>query len=162
MGRQHKAIRGTRATRGLRPFFGMLALLLALTPAVAETPATGGLLAEVDGEAITADEVEKAIGAPLRKLEEQIYTLKRQKLEALVTERILAREAAKRGLSVPALLDIEGAKAEAVTEQEIDAAYQAQKDRVKGVATRANRRATSGRQNRGSYTDVSGIAAFPG
>ena len=132
MGRQHKAIRGTRATRGLRPFFGMLALLLALTPAVAETPATGGLLAEVDGEAITADEVEKAIGAPLRKLEEQIYTLKRQKLEALVTERILAREAAKRGLSVPALLDIEGAKAEAVTEQEIDAAYQAQKDRGKG------------------------------
>ncbi len=112
----------------------MFALLLALAlPAAGEEPAKSEALAEVDGEAITADEVEKAIGAPLRKLEEQIYTLKRRKLGALVTERLLAREAAKQGVSVQALLDAEvTAKAEPVSEQEIDIAYQAQKTLLKG------------------------------
>jgi hypothetical protein len=113
---------------------GILALLLALIlPAAAETPAKSELLAEVDGEAITADEVEKAIGAPLKKLEEQIYNLKRQKLGALITERLLAGEAAKRGVPVQALLDAEvTAKAEPVSEQEIDTAYQALKGQLKG------------------------------
>ncbi len=112
----------------------MFALLLALAlPAAGEEPAKSEALAEVDGQAITADEVDKAIGAPLRKLEEQIYSLKRQKLRALITERLLAREAAKQGVSVQALLDAEvTAKAEPVSEQEIDTAYQAQKALLKG------------------------------
>lgn len=90
-------------------------------------------LAEVDGEAITAEEVEKALGAQLRKLEEQIYRLKRQKLEALISERLLAKEAAKRGLSVQALLDAEVAgKVGPVSEEEIETFYQANKARLKG------------------------------
>jgi hypothetical protein len=43
----------------------------------------------------------------LSRLEEQIYALKRQKLEALVQSRLLAQEAARRGLTVPVLLEIE-------------------------------------------------------
>lgn len=90
-------------------------------------------LAEVDGEAITAEEVEKALGAQLRKLEEQIYRLKRQKLEALISERLLAKEAVKRGLSVQALLDAEvAAKVGPVSEEEIETFYQANKARLKG------------------------------
>jgi len=61
----------------------------------------------VAGEAITDDRVEKVIGAPLKKLEGRTYTLKRRRLEALMTERLLAREAAKQGVSVEALLDAE-------------------------------------------------------
>ena len=113
---------------------GVLAILLALVlPAAAETSAKSEPLAEVDGEAITADEVERAIGAPLRKLEQQIYSLKRRKLEALITERLLAREAGKRGVSLQALLEAEvSAKAEPVGEQEIDTAYRAQKAQLTG------------------------------
>ena len=113
---------------------GVLALLLALIlPAAAETPAKSEALAEVDAETITADEVANAIGAPLKKLEEQIYTLKRRKLEALITDRLLAREAAKRGVSVEALLDAEvTAKVEPASEQEIDTAYRALKGQLKG------------------------------
>src|SRR5262245_10200921 len=80
-----------------------------------------------------AEEVETAIGAPIRKLQEQIYILKRRKLEALITERLLLREAARRGISVSALLDAEvTSKAEPVTEEEVEAAYQALKAQLKG------------------------------
>jgi protein-disulfide isomerase len=90
-------------------------------------------LAEVNGEPITAEQVEKAIGAPLAKLQEQIYNLKRQKLEALIAERLLAKAASKRGISVPALLDAEvTAKIGLVTEQEIESFYQANKAQLKG------------------------------
>ena len=50
-------------------------------------------LALINGEAIGAEEVEKPLGVQLSKLEEQIYALKRQKLEALVQSRLLAQEA---------------------------------------------------------------------
>lgn len=108
----------------------MLALVL---PAAAQTSANSAPLATVGGQAITADEVERAIGAPLRNLEEQVYRLKRRKLDALITERLLTMEAAKRGVSVRALLDSEvTAKAAPVGEQEIDTAYQAQKAQLQG------------------------------
>jgi protein-disulfide isomerase len=113
---------------------GTLVVLLVLSlPAAAETPATSESLAEVDGAAITAGEVEQALGAPLRNLEEQIYTLKRQKLEALIAERLLAQEAARRGLSVEALLEAEvTAKVGPVSGQEIENLYQANKNRLNG------------------------------
>ena len=90
-------------------------------------------LAEVHGEAITTDDVERALGAPLRRLEQQIYDLKRQKLAAVISERLLTREAAKRGISVQALLDTEvKAKAERVSKQEVEIFFQANKARLKG------------------------------
>jgi protein-disulfide isomerase len=111
-----------------------LTLLMVLACLVAgQTPSKAEPLAEVDGQAITAEEVEKAIAAQLSKLEEQIYTLKSQKVEALIAERLLAREAAKRGMAVQALLDAEvTTKVALATEQEIETFYQANKARLKG------------------------------
>ncbi len=60
--------------------------------------AAGDTLAEVDGVAITSEEVEKTLAPQLSKLEEQIYNLKRQRLEALINEKLLAKEATKRAL----------------------------------------------------------------
>ena len=56
--------------------------------------AAGEPLAEVDGVAITSEEVEKALASQLSKLEEQIYNLKRQRVEALINDKLLAKEAA--------------------------------------------------------------------
>ena len=90
-------------------------------------------LARVDGVAITAEEVDWALGAQLTKLYEQIYNLRRQKVEALVAEKLLAKEAARRGLSVPTLLDAEvTSKVGLVTAQEIESFYQANKARLQG------------------------------
>src|SRR5919106_2495955 len=90
-------------------------------------------LAQVDGVAITSEEVEKPLASQLSKLEEQIYNLKRQRVEALINEKLLAKEAAKKGLSVPALLDAEvTSKVGLVTEQEIEKFYQENKGQLKG------------------------------
>jgi len=90
-------------------------------------------LAEVDGVAITSEEVEKPLAPQLSKLEEQIYNLKRQRVEALINEKLLAKEAAKKGISVTALLDAEvTAKVGLVTEQEIEKFYQENKAQLKG------------------------------
>ncbi len=51
-------------------------------------------LAVVDVVAISSEEVEKSLAGRLSKLEEQIYNLKRQRLDALINEKLLAREAA--------------------------------------------------------------------
>jgi protein-disulfide isomerase len=112
--------------------FWTLLLLVALGfPSAAQ--AAGETLAEVDGVAITSEEVEKPLAAQLSKLEEQIYNLKRQRLEALINEKLLAREAAKRSVSVPALLDAEvTSKVGLVTEQEIEKFYQDNKAQLKG------------------------------
>ncbi len=101
------------------------------TPALrADDPNTP--VARVDGEVITAEEMEKPIGATIAELRERIHQLQQQRLDALIAERLLGKEAAKRGVSVTALLDAEvTAKVGLVTEQEVEAFYQANKARIK-------------------------------
>ena len=95
--------------------------------------AADGIMAEVDGVAITSEEVEKPIASQLSKLEEEIYNLKRQRLDALINDKLLAKEAAIRQLTVPALLDAEvTSKVGLVTEQEIEKFYQQNKAQIKG------------------------------
>ena len=120
----------------------VLVLVIALSwPDAARTAPRSEPLAEVNGEAITAEEIEQALGAQLRRLEQQIYDLKRQKLEAVIGERLLAREAAKQSLSVQALLDAEvAAKAGTVADEEVETFYQANKARLKGAEAEARER----------------------
>jgi protein-disulfide isomerase len=112
-------------------FWMLLFLLGSSFPTAAH--AASDALAEVDGVTITSEEVEKSLAGQLSKLEEQIYNLKRQKLDALINDKLLEKEAAKRKLTVPALLDAEiTSKVGLVTEQEIEKFYQEKKAQIKG------------------------------
>ena len=105
-------------------------------------------LAIVDGVAIGSEEVEKTLAPQLSKLEEQIYNLKRQRVEALINEKLLAREATKRGISVPGLLDAEvTSKVGLVTEQEIEKIYQENRAQFKGEETNLREQIRSHLQN---------------
>ncbi len=122
-----------------RTFPLLCSLILTLTITVssvrAETAATDPL-AEVNGEVITAGDLEQALGAKLRQLEEQMYELKQRELDSLIAERLLAQEAARRGTSVGTMLDAEvTSKVGLVTEQEIEAFYQTNKARLRGEET---------------------------
>ncbi len=115
----------------------VLAILAALAtaPAAAQTktaaPRDPGVLAEVDGAPITADEVATSLGAALSHLEQQMYKLREQRLEALIADRLLAKEAAKRGVTVAALLEQEvSAKVPPVTDAEVETLYEANKERI--------------------------------
>jgi len=137
---------GERVIRQVAVLGGFVLLVAVGLPAVAH--AASEPLAEVDGIAITAEEVEKSLAGQLSKLEEQIYNLKRQKLDALINEKLLEKEAAKRKLTVPALLDAEvTAKVSLVTEQEIESFYQENKTQVKGEQTEVREKIRSYLQN---------------
>ena len=110
----------------------IVVLLFGVPPAHAQAAAAEPL-AEVNGETITTEELNRALGARLSKLEEQIYNLKRQELDSLIAQRLLAQEAKKQGISVAALLDAEvTTKVGLVTEKEIEDFYQQNKARITG------------------------------
>jgi hypothetical protein len=73
-----------------------LALLFDV-PCVRAQSTTSESLAEINGETITTEELNRALGARLSQLEEQIYNLKSRELDALIAQRLLAQEAARRG-----------------------------------------------------------------
>jgi protein-disulfide isomerase len=110
-----------------------LALVSAPSFSAPTAVAAAAVLAEVNGEVITDEEVEKALGGQLQKLEEQVYQLKRQKLDEMIDERLLSREAAARGLSVEALLERDvNARAGTVTHDEILLFYNANRHQLRG------------------------------
>lgn len=77
-------------------------------------------LAEIDGEALTAEEVEGPVALQIYRLESQIHALRRKALEEAIAKRLLEREAKRQGLSVEALLGREvGAKAAPPTDDEV-------------------------------------------
>ena len=109
-----------------------LALALVVSPAQAGNE-IGVPLAEVNGQAVTAEDLDHALGVKLTKLQEQIYTLKREQLDTLIAQRLLTQEANKRGMSVAALLDAEvTSKVGLVTETEIEAVSQANRSNLQG------------------------------
>lgn len=128
---------------------GSVAVLFLMAAFVVQRKqAAGEPLAKVDGVPVTSQEVDKAIGAPLVKLQEQIYNLKQQKLEELINATLLTREARKRGMSVPALLDAEvTSKLTLVTEQEVEAFYETNKSRVQGDPVEARQQIRTHLQN---------------
>ncbi len=96
--------------------------------AAAQQPAPA---ATVNGAVITLDEVDRAIGAKVAALEDQIYQLRRQRLDALIAEQLLAQEAGRRGISVAELLDREvDSEAAPITDAEIERFYDANKTRL--------------------------------
>ena len=121
-----------QAKSSLSPFLALVLLLLGISSVHAETLASAPL-AEVNGEAVTAEDLDHALGVKLTKLQEQLYALKRAELDAQIGQRLLAQEAAKRGVSVAALLDAEvTAKVGLVTETEIEAFIQENRSQLKG------------------------------
>jgi protein-disulfide isomerase len=118
---------------------GMAALvLIVVVPAPAQIAPAAKPLAEVNGQPITDEEIDRAIAPQLSKLQEQIYTLRRQRLEAVIRDRLLAQEAARRGVSAQKLLDLEvTSKVSLITEEEIEQLYQANKAQYSGDETEA-------------------------
>jgi protein-disulfide isomerase len=125
---QIAAARGARRSPcALAAMTALVILVSAVPPAFAQTVAT------VNGEAITSADLEQAAGQTLATLEEQAYRLKQQKLDQLIGDRILAQEAARRHVTVDALVasDIT-AKVTPNTPEEIHALYELNRNQLPG------------------------------
>jgi protein-disulfide isomerase len=85
-------------------------------------PPTSDVVAEVDGEPIGRHELEHSLAAQLARLDEQRFALLSGRLDELIAERLLAREAQKRGVSVEELLEAEvAARTPSVTDDDVTA-----------------------------------------
>ncbi len=99
-----------------------------LFPVAAETTE---VLAVVNGQEITAADIESRIKNQLLKINNELYSLKKQAVDALIAERLLNQEATKRGITQQELVQQEvTAKMKAVSDEEIKRFYTTNKARM--------------------------------
>jgi len=114
-----------------RAFCWLLIAPLTFGALAAEDRTAKAAVAEVDGQVITSRDLLQAGGVPLDRLEAQLYTLKRQKLDELIANRLLAREARRRNISIESLIRMEVTeKAGTVTAEEIHNVYELNKNQL--------------------------------
>jgi protein-disulfide isomerase len=107
------------------------AVLLFVSPLFGQNQSQVTTVADVNGERISLQDLEQASGEPLAQLEDQAYRLKQQKLEQMIGDRLLAREASRRKVSVESLVETEvNAKAAAVSPEEIHNVYELNKNQL--------------------------------
>jgi protein-disulfide isomerase len=104
----------------------LVAAVLALTsPALAQTPtpaAPPGVAATVGNDTISTADLEQSVALDLARLDQQRQSVLQRKLDQLIGDRLVAQEAARRGVSVDKLLETEVAgKTPAVTQAEVNA-----------------------------------------
>jgi hypothetical protein len=96
------------------------------------------VVATLNGEPIHLDEIQPAVAFQVYKLQADIHRLLEREIEQAVGQRLLALEAARRGVSVEQLMQAEvDAKVRPVTEAEIDAYLDEQSREDRGQQVRA-------------------------
>ena len=107
-------------------------------PAGAPSVSGVGVVAEVNGAPILGSELEQKVAGRLARLRQEEYEIRRQTLEELITERLVAAEASKRKVAPEELLRQEvDAKALTPPPAQTEAIYEQNKDRFAGQ-TRAD------------------------
>lgn len=89
------------------------------------------VLAIVNGERITAGDIEASLRPIVFEVQEKVYKLRQNELDLRINDLLLAAEAQKRQVTARALLDIE-LKPKTVTEQDASTFYEQNKERVSG------------------------------
>jgi hypothetical protein len=101
-------------------------------PAPARTDAERTqVVATVNGETITAGDVEDSLKTLIADVQKQVYELRRNELNLNINDTLLTQEAARRKITTAALLDTE-AKPKQVTEEQARVFFEQNKDRVSG------------------------------
>jgi len=119
-----------RRTKGIRPGLCLLAVVLCF-PGPLRAEEQKGILATVAGRNITEADIADKIEAQMVRINTQIYAVKKQAVDALITDYLLEQEAKKRGLSREQLLQQEvNAKVGPVSDAEIEQVYNANKARL--------------------------------
>ena len=91
--------------------FGLVAALAACrtspaadAPRPASTSGSTAVVAEIDGAAVTAAELDEKVGNRLGRIRQEEYEIRRQVLDEIVYDRLVEKEAKKRGISTSDLV----------------------------------------------------------
>src|SRR5215472_6836844 len=106
-----------------------LMTLIPMRVAAEELPS---VVATVQGQPIAAEDLTNALRGELLRLEIQRYQTLREKLDDLIANKIFSLEAAQRGVSVQQFVHDEiSAKIQDVTPEQVQAFYEANKNRIR-------------------------------
>ena len=97
-----------------------------------KAPRPDDVVAEVDGEKITAAELDRHAAGALQQVREQEYEARRTALEDLIERRLIEKAARSRGVSAQELKRQEEARVPSPTPQEVQEIYDQNRDRVGG------------------------------
>jgi protein-disulfide isomerase len=96
-------------------------------------PEREDVAAQYGDETITFEELDMPIASKIYELERGIYQLRMDRLNAILVDALIEKEAVSRGISVDDLLrEVAPPSAMAVTDQEVDKYYQDNQDRMRG------------------------------
>jgi protein-disulfide isomerase len=99
-------------------------------PPASASGSAAGVVAEVNGAAIPSSELDARVYNRLASLRQQEYDMRRQALDEIIAERLVAAEAAKRGISAEKLVEQEvDKKATLPDEKQLDTIYEQNKPR---------------------------------
>jgi protein-disulfide isomerase len=103
------------------------------TTAHAAGPDAATVVAELDGKRITLRDLDAEIAGELSEVRQQEYEVRRRGLEKLIEDRLIDKEAARRGVTKEALVKAEvDDKMKMPSQGEVDALYQMHKARFMG------------------------------
>src|SRR6266446_1456798 len=121
-----------------RAQWGTILALVTLTSVMMSIPMLAiaeelpSVVATVQGQPIAAEDLTNLLRGELTRLEIQRYQVMKEKLDELIADKIFSLEAAQRGVPVQQFVQDEiVAKIPAVTPQQIQAFYEANKSRIK-------------------------------
>lgn len=97
-------------------------------PTVLAATADGPVVAEIAGEKITSEELDQPLASRIYQLEEQIYQLRKGRLDQLTANILLKKEAERRNISPQQLVDEIVQAGVEVTNEEIEQEFQRRKD----------------------------------
>ncbi len=138
-----------RVSETRAPWGSMLAMVtligwMTLIPMHIVAEELPSVVATVQGEPIAAEDLTNALRGELLRLEIQRYQTLREKLDDLIADKIFNLEAAQRGVSVEQFVHDEiGAKIQAVTPEQVQAFYEANKNRIRQPLEKVSEQLTS-------------------
>jgi protein-disulfide isomerase len=139
-----------------RARWGTILALCTLTSAMMSIPMLAvaeelpAVVATVQGQPIAAEDLTNLLRGELTRLEIQRYQLMKEKLDELIADKVFSLEAAQRGVPVQQFVQDEiVAKIPAVTPQQVQAFYEANKSRIKQPLEKISEQLTSYLQQQG-------------
>jgi len=106
-------------------------------PAAPGAPAAAAdskaVVAEIDGEKITDADLSQAVAGQLSRVQAEIFEIKQQGLDAMIEQKLVAKEAKKRGVSAEELIKVEVLeKVGEIPDREVEDFYNQNKARLGG------------------------------
>ena len=139
-----QGLTATCAQWGRMLVIGTLIGLMTLIPMRVTAEELPAVVATVQGQPIASEDLTNALRGELLRLEIQRYQTLREKLDDLIANKIFSLEAAQRGVSVQQFVHDEiSAKIQTVTPEQVQAFYEANKNRIKQPLEKVSEQITS-------------------